>query len=275
MQNDLPIFLKDLSTKKILGEVRGFVPKDTKIYLFGGAVRNAIYFKYFDEEIIQRDYDCVVIGNGEMFANNLVKGGFVFGSKNFEKAKIFKKARISNPVHKYNDWLYLDCKIFSSEERINSILEKISDLTISGVALDIQFFDSINWISKIIAIPKALDDIKEKKLRLVNPYPINFYKIIRLVSRGFQQPTKSDIIMCLEKLREITKERFISNTEKTIRYIGSEEQAIKISKELGATFNVFNFEEIKFFAPNLQNNFYRQNNCGDEKGLRHNADKGF
>lgn len=246
--NNLPVFLKDLTTKKILEDIRRLVPKATEVYLFGGAVRNAIYFKYFGEEMTQRDYDCIVIGDGEMLANNLVGAGFAFGSKNFERAKVFKKARISNPVHKYDDWLYLDCKIFPSGEKIDSVLENISDFTINGVALDINFFDSIDWLSKIIAIPRALDDIEGKRLKLNKPYATNFYKIIRLVSRGFQPPTKSDIAIYLEKLREITKEKFISNTEKTFRYIGNEEQAMKISKELGATFNVFNFEEVKSFV---------------------------
>lgn len=245
MKQNSPIFLKKDSTKSILSDAINCIPEGTEVYLFGGAVRNALYFSFFEEEMTQRDFDCIVIGDGEMLAKNLSDKGFIFGSKNSEKSKVLKKERISNPLHQYNDWLYLDCKIYTPEENIQDILARISDFTISGVAMNIKDIFSENWLEKIIAIPYAKEDIKDKKLRVVKPYAISLHKIIRMVSQNFEKPSKEDIALCIEKLKELTEEKFIANTEKTIRYVGSKDEVQKISNGLGISFDILNFNEIK------------------------------
>jgi hypothetical protein len=242
--DNLPIFLKSTSTRKILNDINGLVPAETQVYLFGGAVRNAIYFNYFKEEMTQRDFDCIVIGDGEKFADNLINASFIYGNKNSEKSKVLKKGRISNPEHQYDDWLYLDCKIYPSNERVEDILKRISDFTISGVALNIEDIEVSNWKDKVIAIPNAVSDIQGKKLTVVKPYAISLHKIIRMVSRGFQKPSKEEMDMCIEKLKEIPEDKFAINTEKTVRYVGSEEKVIEIAKALGITFNILNFKEV-------------------------------
>lgn len=243
--DNLPIFLEKSTTRKILNDVKELVPTGTHVYLFGGAVRNAIYFNHFNEEMTQRDFDCIVIGDGEKFADNLIKAGFVYGSKNSEKAKVLKKARILNPEHQYDDWLYLDCKIYSSNERVEDILKRISDFTISGVALNIEDIEVSNWKDKIIAIPNAISDIQGKKLTVVKPYAISLHKVIRMVSRGFQKPSQEEVNICIEKLQDIPEDKFTINTEKTVRYVGTEEKVTEIAKELGITYNILNFEEVK------------------------------
>jgi hypothetical protein len=240
-----PVFLKTPSTRRILHEVASLIPEGTQVYLFGGAVRNAVYYNYFNEEMTQRDFDCIVIGDGETFAQNLSNAGYVYGQKNSEKTKVLKKARIPNPEHQYDDWLYLDCKIYPDTEDIQSILERISDFTISGVALDLKDVESEEWENKIISIPNALEDIHQKKLRVIKPYAISFHKIIRMVSRGFQKPSQEDIDICFEKLKEITEDKFITNTEKTIRYVGDREEVLEITKNLGVHINILNFSELK------------------------------
>lgn len=245
MKTTLPIFLDTPSTKTILEEVQRLVPPGTEVYLFGGAVRNALYYLRFGEEMTQRDFDCIVIGDGEKFAENLLAAGFIFGAKNSEKAKVLKKARIDAPVHQYDDWLYLDCKIYPSGDSPEAVLQRISDFTISGVGLNIKDIESPDWQEKVIAIPGAIEDIQEKKLRVVKPYAINFHKIIRMMSRGFQKPSQADIKLCLEKLKEIAEDKFMINTEKTVRYVGNEEKVLEIAKELDITFNILNFEEVK------------------------------
>lgn len=78
-----------------------------------------------------------------------------------------KKARISNPVDMFNDYLYLDCKIYPSTESIVTILERISDFTIAGVAINLQDVFSIDWLNKIYAIPDAIFDIQNRNLKTV------------------------------------------------------------------------------------------------------------
>lgn len=241
----MPIFLNTDSTKKILEEVISIIPESTTVYLFGGAIRNAIYFDYFGEEMTQRDYDCLLVGDGEVFAENLLRAGFIYGNKNTEKAKVLKKARVENPTVDFADWLYFDCKIYPIGTSIEYVLNDITDFSINGVALSLKDIERENWKQKIIAIPNAIDDIKEKQLRVINLYTPSIYKIIRSVSQGFQKPTSADILHCLEKLKNITQEKFKFNVEKTIKYIGSEEKVREIMNQLGVTKDILNFEEIK------------------------------
>lgn len=245
METHLPIFLKNPTTRAILNEIKYLVPEDTKVYVFAGTIRNALYFNFFSEEVTQRDFDCIVIGDGEKFTENLLGAGFIYGNKNSEKAKVLKKARTPEPQHQYDDWLYLDCKIYPSGEIIENILNRISDFTVSGVAMDIEDMEKEDWQERIIAIPHAKEDIQEKRLRVVRPYPISLHKIIRMVSRGFQKPSPQDIQLCIEKLKNIAEDKFAINTEKTIRYVGSKEKVLEIANELGVTFNILDLHEIK------------------------------
>lgn len=245
MNNTLPIFLNNLSTKIILEEVKNLIPDDVKVYLFGGAVRNAVHFDYFKEEMTQRDFDLIIIGDVEKFTENLINAGFVFGKKNSEKSKVLKKARVSNPIHIYEDYLYLDCKIYPSTESIETILEKISDFTIAGVAIDLQDIFSLDWLNKIYAIPDAISDIQNRNLKVVISYPANLYKIIRMMSKGYNKPIDLDIKDSLDKLKEITKKKFETEVEKTIRYVGGEDELLKIVNKLGINKNILDFKQIK------------------------------
>jgi|SRR3989344_629186 len=244
MKNKFPVFLSSTSTNTILRETADLVPEGTKVYLFAGSIRNAVYFTVFGEEMTQRDFDCIVMGDGESFAKNLISKGFIFGSKNSSTKKILKKERFRNPIHRYDDWVYLDCKIFNNGESIDNILRNISDFTISGFALNIKDIFSLDWLNKIIAVPGAMEDLKNRKIRVVNPYSISIHKIIRLMSRDFQKPEKSDILSCIEKFKEITEDKFVYNTEKTIRYVGSKKKVLIIANELGITFDIFDHKKV-------------------------------
>jgi len=241
MNSNIPVFLETESTKNILDEVGSLIPKGTKVYLFGGAVRNAVYFRYFGEEMTQRDFDIIVIGDGETFSKRLIERGFIFGNKNSEKEKVIKKARMENPIHRYDDWVYLDCKIFPNTESVESVLQKITDFTVSGVALDLEDMYKDDWFQKVIAVPNALDDIKNKKVRLMTPYGIGFYKIIRLMSRGFEKPSNADALSCLVKLKNITEERFKTEIEKTVLYVGDRNRVMTLARSLGVDVDVLDF----------------------------------
>lgn len=227
-----PIFINDVSTDFILRETRDSAPEGGKIYIFGGTLRNALFYEFYNEKLTQRDYDCIVLGDGEKFMENLLQKGFVLGKKNTPKSKVFKKARIENPSHEFDDWVYLDCKIFNSEESIFSILSNITDFTISGLALDINDVWSPVWLEKIIMIPNTLDDIKNKKLRMVRPYSISIYKIIRMMHIGFHSPSKEDIVTCLEKLKEADPNIIDREIKKTNGYVGDKDRLQEILKKI-------------------------------------------
>ncbi len=60
----LPVFLADSSTLRILAEAKDLVPNGTEVFLFGGSVRNAVVYAVSGKKETQRDYDCLVIGDG-------------------------------------------------------------------------------------------------------------------------------------------------------------------------------------------------------------------
>ena len=49
----LPLFLHDKKTAEIFKTVVTSIPAGTKVYLVGGAMRNAIYYKYFRKAILR------------------------------------------------------------------------------------------------------------------------------------------------------------------------------------------------------------------------------
>ena len=59
---ELPIFMNNLATSKIFKEIIASIPKNIKIFLVGGAVRNALFYKIFGKILPQRDYDLLLIG---------------------------------------------------------------------------------------------------------------------------------------------------------------------------------------------------------------------
>ena len=69
--HNLPVFMQDETTNMIIGETIASIPKGSKVYLVGGAVRNALYFKLFGRSLTQRDYDLAFIGNMERFVQGV------------------------------------------------------------------------------------------------------------------------------------------------------------------------------------------------------------
>jgi len=66
----LPLFLHDEKTNEIFKIVITSIPKGAEAYLVGGAIRNAIYYKYFGEELPRRDFDIILMGDKEGFVKN-------------------------------------------------------------------------------------------------------------------------------------------------------------------------------------------------------------
>lgn len=79
----LPLFLHDQKTNEIFRIVVASISKGTKAYLVGGAIRNAIYYRYFKQELPRRDFDILLIGDHGSFIKNLRKAGFVYGKIRF------------------------------------------------------------------------------------------------------------------------------------------------------------------------------------------------
>ncbi len=51
MKQEPPIFMQDSKTSEILKEVKECIPPKTRVYIVGGAIRNALYFKIFNKPL--------------------------------------------------------------------------------------------------------------------------------------------------------------------------------------------------------------------------------
>lgn len=191
---------------------------------------------YHDDKLPQADYDCLVIGDGEKFAKNLEKESFIYGSKNSDFAKILKKAKVKSLEDKFENYVFLDLKIYSGDGDTLQILNKIADFTISAVALDIKDLFEEDWQDRVISLPESFDDMENKVLRPVNLSRIKVYKIIRMASQGFKLSNNFDF----QKVKsQIIQEKSEKELEKTIRYVGSREKVTQIAKELNIDTNSF------------------------------------
>jgi hypothetical protein len=240
----LPIFMKEESTNKILKEVISCVPNNTKIYLIGGALRTAIYYKYFNKKMPMRDYDLFLTGSPKEFISNLRKMGFIYGKLKRKDERTIKKKRFSG-AKEIEDFVVLDIH-FSNKGNIKSNLQKNANFTINGFALPLKEILSPKWQKKVISVKNAERDLKQKQIR-VNAFihPAQLYASIRFVSQGYKPPTKEELSGLLLLLKKLRKNQLERNLKKIFNQTGGEDKAREIVKRMGIKEDIFSFETIK------------------------------
>lgn len=246
MNKKLPIFAQDPKTLEILKEAKSAIPKNTKIYLVGGAARNALYFKLFNKELPQRDYDILLVGDKDAFVKNLRARGFVYGKIRKKYEITLKKKKIPKPhAHQFKNYVFLDIHI-TDEKSILKNLKDNANFTINGFALSLKDINSKNWRKKIVSLPNALQDLKNKKLRVnVIKHPANLFACLRFMSKGFKPPSKKEVKELLSALGSLEVRRYERNIKKLFNYVGGEKEARRLVKKLGIKEDVFDFEVIK------------------------------
>ncbi len=241
-----PIFLENEDVKRILNEVIAVTPLGYAVYLRGGALRNAIYFRLFREKMTQRDFDITVIGEKKPFVESLLAIGFVLGKKNTATAVVLKKPRHANPSEDFDDWVYLDC-MFRPGGNIADDLKRHVNFTINGAALELKLIHDPEWYIKIVTLPSMIDDLKAKQLRTNARFPINAYACVRFVSRGFQPPPREEIDLMVNDLANLSEEDFVRDSAKVISYVGSAEEVRKIASRIGIPFDILDLRAIQDF----------------------------
>lgn len=244
MNPSLPIFLENASNRFILKKIVDARPPDTTIYLFAGSIRNALTYSILNEVLPQNDFDLIIIGDGDTFIKNLKQVGFEFSDRSVPNQPSARFPRIANPIEKYKDWMYIDCKIYTSEYTVKDILAKFTDFSVSGVALDMTHIEDVYWQDHIYALPSALDDISHKRLRVVVPYPASLLKVVRMVAQGFTPPTQDEMSVLIESFKEISEGKYNKRRDKTIRYVGSTQKTIEIIRSLGLSEDILDFQKI-------------------------------
>lgn len=242
---ELPIFMQSPKTNQILREVASSIPARTKVYIIGGAVRNALYYHSFHKELPQRDYDIILIGDINGFVKNLQSKGFIYGKIRRTNEVTLKKKKVAKPKHEFNDYVFLD--IHTSKERsIIKNLKNAAGFTINAFALSLKEVTSKNWVKKVIALRGALKDLKNKKLRVnAIAHPAMLFACIRFMSVGFKPPSKREVKELLAALGKLEKWRYGRNIRKVFEYVGGEKKARQLAKKLAIKEDIFDFETIR------------------------------
>lgn len=250
MPEELPFFMEDKRIAESLKKVNGCVPDNCELFLTGGTTRNAVYYSMFGEKLTQRDYDMNFIGKGwKEFSECLrFEKGFEYGKIKREHQIVFRKPLVEN-AEPYEDYIYLDVHFYEDRD-IKEIIEKEINFSISSFCLNIKFINESEWKENLISLPKAFEDIREKRLRL-NPHNEDLYEktlfsCVRYMSLGFKAPPRDQVKRMFSALKKIeSKEEFERGKKKVFDYVGGRERAIELAKELEIEKDIFNFEAIK------------------------------
>lgn len=246
-KNNSRIFTREGKEAEILKEVIASIPKNTKIFVVGGAARNAAFFNLFKEALSQRDYDLLLVGDLEGFVKNLRSHGFTYGRIRRKNEIVLKKKLISKP-ESAADYLVLDIGRSYESDVLKNLKEK-SAFTINGFAVPLQYYLSENIKEHLISLPGAMEDLKGKKLRLnISGYavhPGNLYACLRFMSVGFSKPNKREIELLLAELPKINKKRFEKNVRKVFGYVGGEKKARVLARRLGIRKDIFDLHELR------------------------------
>lgn len=240
----LPLFMQDATVNLIFQDIIKCIPKENKIYLVGGTVRNSLLYYYHNKKLPQRDYDILLVGDRKHFIDNLHQHKFIYG-KTKRKKEIVLKRRKFDGAKQIFDFVVLDIHD-TNEKDIKKNIRENSNFTINCNILPLRYVNSENWQKKIISLPGTLEDIKNRQIRINKiSHPAQLFACIRFMSKGFKKPTPQEIGTMLEALKNIRPKKFYTNVKKMIDYVGSEEKTKKIIKKFKIKKNILNFKEIK------------------------------
>jgi hypothetical protein len=163
---------------------------------------------------------------------------------------VFNKVLVTQePNFDYTDYIVFDMHTMDGTT-IEYNIQNFVAFTINGCAVDAREILDTPWEKSLIEVlPGALQDIKDKRLRLNrNGYkgmPSNFYAMLRFISVGFSPPSPEDVQLLLAELPRLDHLRFTRNVEKVWSYVGGEAKARELVKSLGINFDVFNEAEVR------------------------------
>ncbi|MFA5004464.1 MAG: hypothetical protein WC498_04290 [Candidatus Saccharimonadales bacterium] len=228
------------------------IPEDIEHYIVGGAVRNSLIREFHSQDLTQRDYDQVITKGTKQYEKYLESLGFKENPypSHQDVQTVYNKILVSSePNWDYNDYIVFDMHTMDGTDIAYNI-EKFVAFTINGCAIKGQDVLTRPWESALIEVlPGAIQDIKDKKLRLnldgYSEMSSNFYAMLRFISVGFSAPSPEEVQMLLKELPNLEHARFERNVKKIWDYVGGEGRARELVSSLGIDIDVFNEEVVK------------------------------
>ncbi len=249
MNNTLPIDFKDERGLKVFKDVIKNLPKDVEVYLIAGTIRNAID-KYFhsDRNLFQRDYDQIVTKGSDKYIAYLKDLGFYKGRIQRPTQKVLIKSFVGNEdISDFANNLVFDIHLMDGTDAIDN-LKKHVGLILNGNALSIRDVFSSDWQDRLVSLPGALDSIENKQLKLNHEgykyQAANLFSVIRFVHNGFAPPAKDELTLLIRELPRIEDDRYLKNVQKVFKYVGGEDNARKICREIGLNVDIFDKKAV-------------------------------
>ncbi len=245
----LPIDFKDNRGREIFEDLIKNLPDDIEVYLIAGTVRNAIQrFFHGGDNLEQRDYDQIVVKGSDKYLEYLRSLDFYEGRIQRPTQKVMIKSFVGNQdPEDFKNNLVFDIHLVDDTSVIEN-LESHVGLTVNGNAISIRDIFSEDWQDKLISLPGALEAIQNKAL-ILNPagyqyQAANLFSVIRFVYNGYTPPPKADIELLIKELPRVEDERYEKNIQKVFRYVGGEDKARSICKEIGIDVDVFSKQKV-------------------------------
>jgi len=249
MKSLLPIDFKDVRGQKVFEEVIKNLPDDVEVYLIAGSLRNAID-RYFhnDSKLEQRDYDQIVTKGGEKYLAYLKSLGFYDGRIQRPTQKVLIKSFVGNEdPEDFTNNLIFDVHLMDGTNAIDN-LKKYVGLTVNGNAISFRDIFSESWQDILVSLPGALQAIEKKQLRLnqegYKHQAANLFSVIRFVYNGYTPPTKDELMQLVQELPRVEDDRYVKNVQKVYKYVGGEDNARRICKQIGIDFDVFDKQVV-------------------------------
>lgn len=219
----------------MLSLIKG-LPKQTEVFLVGGALRNALIYEIHQEIWPQRDYDQIVINNSSVYLEFLEKSGFRPSGANQKNKKVLAKKLIKDGADiSYVDNLVFDIHIADGNTPSEN-LQNNTSLLINGFALNLRDILRPGWKTHIIELPGAIQAIENKQIAInnlaSNIEPYTLFACLRFIGAGFKAPPKKDIDRMLTELLRIDHDKYQKNLIKLSSYVGGKDRAKNIVSDL-------------------------------------------
>lgn len=249
MNNLLPIDFKDERGRKVFEDVINNLPEDVVVYLIAGSLRNAIDRHFHsDSKLEQRDYDQIVTKGSDKYLAYLKSLDFYDGRIQRPTQKVLIKSFVGNKdPEDFANNLVFDIHLMDGTNALDNLKNHVG-LTVNGNAISIRDIFSNDWRDKLISLPGALQSIEKKQLQL-NPegykhQAANLFSVIRFVYNGYEPPRKEDLMLLVQELPRVEDDRYEKNVQKVYKYVGGEDNARNILREIGIDFDVFDKQAV-------------------------------
>lgn len=242
----------------VFEKVLADLPSDCEPYLYGGAVRSAVFKIFHGETIPCRDYDQIVTRGSSTYAQLLRSQGFVDGRvpSRPEEHFILRYPLVNDSdSDSFTDSVVFDIHK-ADGDTVLSYLRYNVGINVGGIAVPLRKLFDADWFDNLVALPGAIDDIKQKRVS-INPHgylsqPANLYACLRLVSRGYAPPPEQELKKIVDQVITLSPHQIARNIKKLSDYVNGDMAIRSLVRSLGIKGDILDVDEVKSGMVSMQ-----------------------